>query len=393
MDHATQVHLIDRVFDMIDRRTTEMDPAEYHNPVSRYTDPERYKREVEIIFRRNPIIVAHGSELPKPGDYKTMDVTGVPILLGRTQDVSVNAFVNACRHRGTKLVWEECGSHKRSFVCPYHAWTYGTDGKLVGVPAAEGFPNMKREEMGLRRLHCAERYGFVFVQVDPTAPKVDVDAWLGPMAHELEHIGTADYVVWRPAQLEKKTNWKLALDTFLENYHTRRTHTKTIWPVFLDNTAAFDRLSPHARVVLPKRSIPEIRDQDRETWNLRDHSTVLYTIFPNLMLAVLPDHCAIFQVWPDGIDNCKLPAYTLVPPKYLESATAQDIWSKSMHVVFEVTEEDSDRSEAIQAALNSGANDHFVFGRYEQALAWFHQEVEAMLNGQADWVRYAEAAE
>src|SRR5437667_7513253 len=107
----------------LDRRTTALAVAIYHNPVSDYTCPEQLARERELLFRDGPINVGLSALLPKPGDWLTHDWAGVPILLVRRADGSLGAFLNVCRHRGARVV-DGCGNGARDFACPYHGWTY-----------------------------------------------------------------------------------------------------------------------------------------------------------------------------------------------------------------------------------------------------------------------------
>ncbi len=379
MDHATQVAKINQILGYVDNKTTCMVEGEYKNPVERYTDPERFDREMNLLIRRVPQIVAHVSDIPRPGDYKTMDYAGTKLLITRSADGQARVFLNVCRHRGTRLVWGEGGTGKRAFVCPYHAWTYATDGRLMGIPNAEGFPSVKKEEHGLCALQSAERQGFIYAILDPQAPAVDFDAYLGGLQHDFHHLGLADYFCYSPLEMPRKNNWKLAMDLFQENYHTRTTHTKTIWSLFLDNIAVFDHLAPHIRGIIPKRSVCELRGTDTAEWNLRAHSTLLYSVFPNTMVAVLVDHAAVFQVIPHDVATSTL-NFTLLVPKIPTSDHAKEAWGKSLELVKAVVGEDSDRGEAIQSGLLSGANRHLTFGRFEQGLGWFHEAVEQAIS-------------
>ncbi|HRD76841.1 MAG TPA: Rieske (2Fe-2S) protein, partial [Hyphomicrobiaceae bacterium] len=120
---ATQAELTHRVIGFIDRNTTELAAAVHRVPVGTYADPGHLKREQQRLFRETPQLFCLSGELHKPGDWKAEDLSGVPILVVRGQDRSINAFLNVCRHRGARLV-EGSGSGKRLFVCPYHAWSY-----------------------------------------------------------------------------------------------------------------------------------------------------------------------------------------------------------------------------------------------------------------------------
>lgn len=379
MDHATQVAKIEQILGYVDGKTTCLAEHEYRNPVERYTDPERFEREMALLVRRVPQIVAHRSDIPEPGDFKTLDYAGTRLLVARGADGKARVFLNVCRHRGTRLMWDECGKGKRAFVCPYHAWTYANDGRLMAIPNAEGFPSVRKEDHGLTALQSAERQGFIYAVLDPAAPEVDFDAYLGPLLHDFHHLGLENYFTYSPLSMPRKNNYKLAMDLFQENYHTRTTHTKTIWSLFLDNIAVFDHLAPHVRGIIPKRSICELRGTDPAEWNLRAHATLLYSVFPNTMVAVLVDHAAIFRIVPLDVASSTL-EFSLLVPKIPTSDYAKEAWGKSLDLVKAVVGEDSDRGEAIQSGLLSGANRHLTFGRFEQGLGWYHEAVEQAIS-------------
>jgi len=379
MEAATHARLINQIHDYAANKTTCLADKEYLNPVERYTDPGWLDDEIRHIFRRAPLLLAHSSELAKPGDFKTVEVTGVHVLLTRDMTGRVNAFLNVCRHRGTKLVWQECGERKRTFACPYHGWGYAADGRLINLPNPEGFPSVDPDKNGLVRLHASERAGFVFVQITPGAAPIDVDEYLGEIGRDFTRFGIGEYKAYSPSSELRPYNWKLAMDLFQENYHTRMTHTDTIWQLFLDNTAVFERFAPHIRSIVPKKSILDLRGTDPADWNLRAHATLLYTVFPNTMVAVLVDHAAIFQVFPHDTAHARVRTTVLVP-KIPTSEKAKAAWNKSIELVGAVTAEDSARGIAMQAGLESGANRHLTFGRFEQGLGWFHEEIANAVN-------------
>src|SRR5690606_31785467 len=145
--------------------------------------------------------------LPKPGSVLAHDGYGVPILLTRGKDGTVRAFLNACQHRGAKVV-EACGPHGASRIsCPYHAWTYGLDGTLIGVPREEGFKDLDKSRRALRSLPCREAGGFVWVILDPDA-EPDFDDLLPELTDNLVSLGFPSAHVYRTKTFELKANWK-----------------------------------------------------------------------------------------------------------------------------------------------------------------------------------------
>ncbi|MBZ0254279.1 MAG: Rieske (2Fe-2S) protein, partial [Candidatus Methylomirabilis sp.] len=181
MNHALEVELIERVLKLLEQGTTHMAEGQARAPVERYLSPERFAREERTLFRRRPLILGHASRLAAPGDFFTHDLAGVPILCVRDRGGRFRAFLNVCRHRGTRVVEAEGGRDARSFACPYHAWTYGLDGRLLGLPHADGFPEIDRDKTGLVALPAEEFAGFLWAVPTP-GPGLDARAALGPLA-------------------------------------------------------------------------------------------------------------------------------------------------------------------------------------------------------------------
>jgi phenylpropionate dioxygenase-like ring-hydroxylating dioxygenase large terminal subunit len=377
MQHQTQIELIARVLDLVQRRTTDMVDGETFHPVDRYLDPQRFRREVDLLFRRGPLIVGHVSQVARPGDYFTHDATGLPLVVMRGRDDRVRTFLNVCRHRGMRVVEEACGN-KNSLACPYHGWTYGLDGTLAGLPHRYGFPNLDTTTSGLVELPTEVGCGFVWV-VPTVGESIDVAAHLGPLAEDLASLGIAEHSIYESRLVERALNWKLGFDIFLEGYHVRRTHDATIAPVFLDNVGLYDSFAPHLRNLFPKRSIVELRDVDRQAWQLRQHANVLYVIFPNTSLLVQPDHLSLLHSFPLAPDRTRTLAYTLIPEP-AASDKARRHWDANNAIFYAAIDEDYAMGEAIQRGLASGANASLRFGRFEQALARFHRAVDAAIE-------------
>ena len=259
MRHDTEVALIRRVLDHGRAHTTDMDPAVVQSPVARYVDPARLERERKILFRQFPLMVAHVSELAEPGAFVTRDVGGVSVLVTRTDVATFRCFLNVCRHRGTRLVAARCGK-KKAFSCPYHAWTYANDGRLMNIRHEAGFAGVRKDARGLAEVSVREAFGFIWIQLDGELPALDEH--LAGVRDDLETLHLASHVVYRPRTLRKEIGWKLSLDIFLEGYHVSYAHRRTIAPMFMDNLNLFDRYEPHMRAVLPKRSIAELADEN-----------------------------------------------------------------------------------------------------------------------------------
>jgi phenylpropionate dioxygenase-like ring-hydroxylating dioxygenase large terminal subunit len=135
-------------------------------PAKNYYDPDRWQKEVDLIFKRIPLVLSVSSELPNPGDYKAMDVVGVPVLLLRDRDGEIKAFLNACSHRGAALV-ENGNGNKKRFSCPYHAWTYNDKGSLIGISSPHEFGEIDKSCHNLIALPVLEKAVIILAILDP----------------------------------------------------------------------------------------------------------------------------------------------------------------------------------------------------------------------------------
>ena len=172
---------------------------------------------------------------------------------------------------------------------------------------------------------------------------------------------------------------------FLETYHLRPVHKDSIYPLFFDNIGIVDPIGPHLRNIFPKRSIKDLVAQPRDAWILRKHANVLYHLFPNTLILVEPDHCAVLTLWPQGPARTLLTSFTLVP-EAPASEKAREYWDANNQILYGATAEDFTMGESIQTGLASGANREVVFGAFEHALAHFHRQVE-QLNDIANELR------
>ena len=190
-----------------------------------YRDPEVFALEMERIFKRTWVFMAHESELPAGGDYLTMRIGAEPVVLARGEDDEVRALVNRCRHRGA-IVCERAAGNAKSFRCQYHGWTYRNDGPLVGVPYPERHSADVRERLGLIALPRVESYrGLIFASFNPDVPPLA--DYLGPGAigyidRFLDQCLGLPLVAHRQAhRIAMEANWKLQLENGMDGYHAR----------------------------------------------------------------------------------------------------------------------------------------------------------------------------
>jgi phenylpropionate dioxygenase-like ring-hydroxylating dioxygenase large terminal subunit len=378
MRQADQVAYLERMLHMVRTNTRDDGPGVSHTSVEEYYDPARFKREVDLLFRHHPIVVAFSGQVRKPGDFVVHNDTGQPILVTRGTDGVLRAFLNVCRHRSASLEVKPCGSNKRAFVCPYHGWSYDLTGRLVGITDGAAFGDVDKSKHGLRRLKLAEKYGLIWVV--PTAledgeeASLDIDPYLGALQVDLSGWDMQGWELHSSEPVRPRMNWKLVIDTFLELYHFRYLHPGTVYPLFLDNIATYERMDRHLRMAAAKRTLTELEGQPKETWRILDHAIVLYQLFPNTVLTYTQDHCGVFTSFPVSPDESVMQFSVLVSPEE-KAKKPESYWKANVDLFAIALSEDFAIGESIQRNFPTGANSRQTFGKFEKALGWYHKEV------------------
>lgn len=250
-------------------------------PAELYYDPERWRLEIERVFKRVPLMLAMSCELKKPGDFKTLEVAGVPVLLVRDQNHEARAYINSCSHRGAVVVTASSGNSRR-FTCPYHAWTYDHGGNLVAVYAERDFGHIDKSCHGLTALPVAERAGMIWVTLDP-ASKLDIDTFLCGYDALLEQFGFEDWELFEARTLESP-NWKVAYDGYMDLYHLPILHRNTFGSN-MPNQAIYTAWGPHQRVASPDPDLLKLEDQPESAWPTDALMQGVWTIFPHVSIA------------------------------------------------------------------------------------------------------------
>ena len=364
--------------DILDE-TAQMDDAPYRIPVANYISEERLAAERAALFRGLPVILTHASQLPEPGDCLAHDALGLPVLLLRNQKREIRAFLNVCRHRGTRLVNEEGVYRKSGLVCPYHHWTYDLDGGLRAIPHEHGFDGIERSEHGLVPLPVAVRHGFIYLLADPNA-SMDVDSYIGEMAGDFEAYGLKDWAFFRQRSYTVRANWKLIFDGFAEAYHVKRLHKNSLDAFFHDNMGRWEQVGPHVRSVVARNSFMEVIEEAPESWDLSRHFTITYYMFPNSVIILNPDYVIHLAMYPQGVGE-SITILTLMFRKPPETADEIDRWQRSFDLLDEQVfgDEDFFVAESAQSALASGANEYLLAGRFERGVRMFHQTIQRTL--------------
>jgi len=372
MEHPSTVALVEEAVALARRDGPALSEAAGAIPITHYTDVTRMERERAALFKALPIPLACSAEVSRAGATLVRELVGISLVLVRGSDGVVRGFKNACRHRATRLVTEDC--QRKALVCPYHGWTYALDGALVHIPHAEAFPQVQCDQMGLVQVSVEERHGLVWVTLQHNAP--DARVHLGSMDEELSAMSLGTHVVARRVVSEKRGNWKMLMEAFLEGYHIRTLHKKTIYPFFLDGKSAAQRVGLHVRHASVRRAALE-----STTAPLRELATVGHVIFPCTVLIAHPDWTSHVVVQPLAPDRFLWTHSQLIPK---EPATDEERvhfeWFFSLIEENVFQKEDLFAIAEMQAGLETGANTELTFGQLESPALWFHDSIRQVMG-------------
>lgn len=369
MERATELDVIRQIRTLAAERRSDADARITHVDVERYRSAESLARERQM-FRSRWLAVLHASAVAAPGDYVALTVVGVNVLIVRDRESRIRAFLNVCRHRGSKLA--EGRGCEKSFTCPYHGWTYGLDGALLAIPHEWGFEGFDKSCSGLAEVAVHVECEIIHVRLAGDAP------FDGGALEEVARFVPPDSVAFCPRVKTVAANWKVIIDGALEAYHIKRTHTDTIYPMFIDNVAMAERIGDDVRVVMPKRTIRELEEGATDDWALREHANIVYFCFPNVLVLVLGDHAMLLWLDPVDVARTTIHSVMLVPP----GDQLGGYWRANEELFQRTLDEDYEIGESIQSGLASGANDQITLGRYEKGIRLFHEILDEALSAE-----------
>ena len=347
-------------------------------PASVYTDPDRYAAEQRALFHKLPLLLAPSALLPKNNVAVAHDGYGVPLILSRDAQGEAHVMANVCRHRGTRLLDgdSEDAVPAARIVCPYHAWTYRSDGSLLGLPRADCFPGMDKDAHSLMRFRDFECGGLIWFSHDQAEDFAEISM----LCEDFDAFGFASHHLYKRKTHPVAANWKLVIDAFLESYHVQRLHSSTIANFFADGITAADCIGQHQRAAVGRADY--LADVDRSDWAaLRRVVTYTYQIFPNAVVIVSPDYINIMVVMPTGVGTCLVEDFMLIPePPQTNEAEAH--WKRSWDLLDGVTfaGEDFHAAELCYRGLSSGLLKEVQLGTLENGVSDFHAKVEVLLN-------------
>ncbi|HKS05155.1 MAG TPA: aromatic ring-hydroxylating dioxygenase subunit alpha [Gemmatimonadaceae bacterium] len=290
-------------------------PGEY------YTSPDILAEERERIFARQWNCAGRASALTTAGDFVVRDVAGESIIIVRGRDGTLRAFFNVCRHRGTRICDKTSGQFSETIQCPYHAWTYSTDGRLIGAPHMQDTDGFDKKDFPLHQAALAQHGGFLFVNVDKDpAP---FESSFAPMIERFTRYRLGELVVGHKVTYDVRANWKLVFQNYSECLHCPTIHPEltTVLPYqsgandltegpFLGGY--MEITPPNASATLTGRACglyvnPELSDEEH-------HRAFYYSLMPNMLLSIQPDYVNYYILTPVAADRTTVESEWMFAP-------------------------------------------------------------------------------
>ena len=349
-----------------------------------YRDPEFFELEKKLIFRSSWQLVCHVNDVPRCGDYHTFEFLGQGAIVLRAEDGEVRSFHNACRHRAARLLDGPKGHCGRRITCPYHAWSYGLDGRLRTVPQRDQFRGLDLEEHGLIRLEQEIFMGFIFVRFAPGLPSVREMA--APYAQELAAYRLEDLVPQGRVTLRPRSvNWKNVADNYSDGLHIPVAHP------------GLSRLFGHSYGVETRpwidRMWGRLREAPSSNWSESRYQKLLprvahlpperqrlwtyFKLWPNLAFDIYPDQIDFMQFLPVS------PTETLIREiAYVHPDARRDMRAArylNWRINRQVSLEDKRLIERVQAGMDSDGYTPGPLGESEVCLRSFARHMRALI--------------
>ena len=367
-----------------------------------YFDAEFFEAEKKAFLRASPQIVCHESEIARPGEWRTLEYLGQSVIVIRGDDREVRAFSNVCRHRGSRLV-DGNGGCAKVLTCPYHAWSYARDGRLVGVPHRQEYPGLQTEKLGLFPVALENWRGFLFVTLEPGLPSVA--EMMAPYEKEVapyrfEDLRVLGRITIRPRPL----NWKTIADNYSDHLHIPVGHpglTRLFGRSYrIEAQPYVDRMegelidkesaNPSERTYqhhLPK--VDHLPESHQRKW-------LYYKLFPNVAFDIYPDQVDFMQFLPVSATESLLREISYALPD--DRREMKIVRYLNWRINRRVNAEDTELITRVQLGMQSPTYVAGPLGTSEVCLRSFAKKLrklipEARLDSQppAGWSRLANA--
>ncbi len=285
------------------RKTAETFSAGAKTLSQRYfVAPEIFAEEQKKIFSEKWVLVGHQSQIAKTGDYFISEVAAESLIVVRDKRGAIHAFYNVCRHRGSRLV-ENRNGHASAIQCPYHAWSYGGDGRLLGAPHMDDVPGFDKADYSLHPVHLALWEGFIFVNLaDSPTP---LDKWFAALAGKFSRWNLPELRSAKRIDYDVQANWKLIFENYSECYHCAGVHPELSKISPSDSAendltegpflGGFMRIASEKSLTMSGNACAlPVGDFGNEDFRF----VFYYSIFPNMLLSLHPDYVMVHQLEP-----------------------------------------------------------------------------------------------
>jgi Rieske 2Fe-2S family protein len=293
------------------RESSVPTPVSHRTPDGQvYSDPEVLRTELDQLFCRNWLCVGREEQVPATGDFFTRQVGRESILFVRGADGNIRGFYNLCRHRGTRVVLATEGTGAHSFICPYHAWSYDLNGRLIGALHMNSQEDFVREDYGLHPIRVERWGGFIWANLEPAGP--DLGASLGSFFARFNRFPLADLRLGARKEYEVEANWKILVENFSECYHCAPVHPNLnrLTPYLSGNNDASFR-QQGGRSLFSGGFMQFAKDYQSMTRTGYTQRSLLpgatgedarrvyyYVVFPNVFFSLHPDYLMLHRSWP-----------------------------------------------------------------------------------------------
>ncbi len=270
-------------------------------PPEAYNSDSFFRLEEDKVFRQDWLFVGHESQIAAVNDYFTLDVVGEPLLILRNEE-GIAVFSNVCLHRWAPIA--QGSGNSRSFVCPFHNWTYNTQGKLSGAPSMNQVQDFDRQQCSLPKIRHEVVFGMIFVTFNPHAQSIAQR--LSPLSERFQRYHFADLVTAYTLDYDCPYNWKMAIETFMECYHHAAVHRNTLEDSFPGRLSSIKDDGPGWTIChQPLRKNGELSEILTEGLlpftGLNDEQmrySELVLLYPNCLLSLNPDRITISAILP-----------------------------------------------------------------------------------------------
>lgn len=367
------------------RKIFEVPGARQGLPAWAYNNAELTELEMDQVFLRSWLFVAHVSQLPQPGDYCCFEIGNERALLVHGEDGEIRAFRNMCRHRASRVVTEQQGHCKNALICPFHGWSYNLDGSLRTVPRPESFPELDRQAFGLKPLDLEIWHGLIFIRFGGDGAAV-AELW----AEAEDEVGLYRIEEMQPSceayLFEFNLDWKAMVDVDNEGYHVPIGHPELFDLVGASYTdqqlegglnracGSFkDRKFKFARTREYVASLPE----DSYLPESHRHQWIYWGLYPTCVLTLFPDQVEIYQFAPTGPQQSIIKGITFaLPDDRPEMQRAREL---NQAINMDVQDEDTQLIEWVDEGMRSHAFDGLMLSDRESGVAAFHNKLREVL--------------